>query len=227
MGDDSTSTLTVPGVVTTPTWDATARKLTLPVAGGTSVEVNIGKDIFIDSEADNKYNPETGNIELHLNDGTTLEIPASALVDVYTGENSTSAKTTVSDGNVIKVEVVVDPVDGNALVLTEAGLKVDLSAYAKTADVNAQVGTLTTAVEKAQADATKANNAIDVLNADANTPNSVDGKIAAAKATLDAADSALSERIGVLEGANTTNSSPPYLAIMSVWRNIPISCFAI
>ena len=207
MGDDSTSTVTVPGVVTTPTWDASTRKLTLPVTGGTSVEVNIGKDVFLDSSADNKYNAETGNIELHLNDGTTLEIPASSLVDVYTAENSSSAKTTVSEGNVIKVEVVVDPVEGNALVLTESGLKVDLSAYAKTADVNGQIGTLTTAVEKAQGDADTANAAIAVLNADANTAASVDGKIAAAVAPLEAADSALSGRVDVLEAANTTNTA--------------------
>lgn len=207
MGDDSTSTVTVPGVVTTPTWDSATRKLTLPVAGGASVEVNIGKDTFLDSEADNKYNAETGNLELHLNDGSMIEIPASAFVDVYTGENSTSAKTTVSEGNVIKVEVVVDPVEGNALVLTETGLKVDLSAYAKTADVNGQISTLTTAVEKAQGDADTANAAIAVLNADANTAASVDGKIAAAVAPLEAADTALSGRVDVLEAANVTNTA--------------------
>lgn len=211
MGDDSTSTLTVPGVVTTPVWDAVARKLTLPVNGKDSVEVNIGKDIFLDSTADNKYNAETGNIELYLNDGaegtesTKIEIPASALVDVYTAENTTSAKTTVSDENVIKVEVVVDPVEGNALVLTESGLKVDLSAYAKTETVNGQVSTLTTAVGKAQEDANKANAAITVLNGDATAEGSVAKQVADAVNSLSLADTALGERVTALETANTTN----------------------
>lgn len=134
-GDGTTETVTLTGVVTTPTWDATARKLTIPVVGGDAVEVNIGKDIFIDPTASNGYNAETGNIDIYLNDGsegseaTLVSIPASALVDVYTGTTSNGTNVTVSDDNVIKVDLVIDPVNGNPLVLTEAGLKVDLSLY--------------------------------------------------------------------------------------------------
>ena len=185
-GDDTTSTVTVPGVVTTPTWDASTRKLTLPVSGGVAVEINIGKDIFLDPEADNKYNTETHNIELHLNDGTTLEIPAADLVDIYTGGNTNGAKVTVSDSNVISVEVVVDPVEGNALVLTEAGLKVDLSAYYKATEVDALVKTAKDAADAAQAQADTNKTAIATLNGDANTDGSVDKKVATAVAALEA-----------------------------------------
>ena len=187
-GDDSTSTVTVPGVVTTPTWDATARKLTLPVSGGTAIEVNIGKDIFLDPEADNKYNPETQNIELHLNDGTELIIPASALVDIYTGGKTNSANVTVGDDNVIKVDVVVDPVEGNALVLTEAGLKVDLSNYYTESEVDAAVKVAKDAADAAQAQADTNKAAIATLNGDSTTEGSVDKKVADAVAALKAGE---------------------------------------
>ena len=209
-GDDSTADVVIPGVVTTPTWDATARKLTLPVTGGSSVEVNIGKDIFVDPEADNKYNAETGNIEIYLNDGqdgsasTKLEIPASALVDVYEGGDTTSAKVVVGDDNVIKVNVVVDPVEGNALVLTETGLKVDLSAYAKNSDVeatNGAVSALTDRVTAVEGVAAGNTSAIGILNGDANTDGSVAKQIAAAVATLNATDEGLAARVEDLEEA--------------------------
>jgi len=187
-GDDTTSTVTVPGVVTTPTWDTATRKLTLPVSGGATIEVNIGKDIFLDPEADNKYNPETGNIELHLNDGTELIIPASALVDVYTGGTTNSAKTTVGDDNVIKVDVVVDPVEGNALVLTEAGLKVDLSNYYTESETEALVKTAKDAADAAQAQADTNKTAIATLNGDSTTEGSVDKKVADAVAALKAGE---------------------------------------
>ena len=185
-GDGTTSDVVVPGVVTTPTWDSATRKLTLPVSDGTAVEINIGKDIFLDPEAENKYNPETGNIELHLNDGTAIEIPASALIDIYTGGTTNGAKVTVGDDNVIKAEIIVDPVEGNALVLTEAGLKVDLSNYYTISEVDAAVKVAKDAADAAQAQANENKAAIATLNGDATTEGSVDKKIADAKALIDA-----------------------------------------
>lgn len=95
MADNATThDVVVKGVVTTPTWNGVSRVLTLPVAGGETVTVNIGKDIFIDSTAQNGYNASTGNIELYLNDGdgshepTKIEVPASSLVDTYVADNS-------------------------------------------------------------------------------------------------------------------------------------------
>ena len=206
------SVVTVPGVVTTPVWDAAARKLTLPVTGGQSVEVTIGKDIFLDPTAANGYNAETNTIDLYLNDGnggeaTKIAIPAASLIDIYTGENSTSAKTTVSDDNKIKVEVVVDPVAGNALVLTESGLKVDLSAYAKTADVNSQVAAVQEVAEAADTLSKSNKAALDILNGDASTQGSVDYKVAQAKSALQEADTALGNRVKTLEEANVVDKA--------------------
>ena len=59
------------GVVVNPTYDNTTRTITLPYADGTdSLVISLGKDIFVDPDADNKYNATTGNIELFLNDGS-------------------------------------------------------------------------------------------------------------------------------------------------------------
>lgn len=210
-GDDSKAEFSVPGVVTTPTWDATARKLTLPVTGGTTVEVNIGKDIFVDSTADNKYNPETGNIEIYLNDGeggepTMISVPASALVDVYEGDDTNSAKVTVGEDNVIKVDVVVDPVEGNALVLTETGLKVDLSAYAKSADVQDQIDAVSEVANAADTLSKANQTAIGILNGDASTEGSVDYKVAAAKSVIDTNISDLTKQVETNTANIATNT---------------------
>lgn len=198
-GDQTTEDIALNGVVTTPTWDASTRKLTLPVVGGDAIEINIGKDIFLDPEADNKYNEETQKIELHLNDGTTIEIPAADLVDVYTGATANGTSVSVSEDNKISVNLVVDPDENNALVVTAAGIKVDLSAYCKTVDVEAKVKVAQDAADAAAAAAKTANAAIAVLNGDSTTAGSVDKKVKDAvdalkageiKAAQDAADAA-------------------------------------
>ncbi len=116
-GDDSEVTVNVKGAVTTPTYDATTRKITLPIVGKEQpLVIELGKDIFVDSTKDNKYNPETGNIELYLNDGSKIEIPASSLVDTYTGGETTTATVTVgTDDNVIKINVKLSTKEGNAI----------------------------------------------------------------------------------------------------------------
>lgn len=171
-GDDTTETVTVPGVVTTPSYDASTRKITLPVSGGTTVEINLGKDIFLDSTADNGYNKTTKCIELYLNDGsgesepTKIEVPAEDLVDIYTGGTANGTSVTVGSDNVITVNLTIDPAEGNALVLTDAGLKVDLSG------LTTRVTTLETSVA--------------TLTGDVNTEGSVDYKIAQESATINA-----------------------------------------
>ena len=210
-GDDSTANVVVPGVVTTPVWDATKRILTLPVSNGSSVEVNIGKDMFLDTTANNRYDVATQSIYLYLNDGgegtepTEIVIPAADLVDVYTGGETTSATATVTD-NVIKVTVKLDPATENAIVQTENGLKVDLSAYAKTADVEAEIADVTTLAQGAADKATANESAIGIINGDATTEGSVKKQIADAVAPLTAADSALEARVTTLEGAVATNT---------------------
>ena len=128
----------------------------IPVVGGTELEVNIGKDIFIDPSKENKYNSETKKIELFLNDGTKIEVPAADLIDIYTGENTNGAHVTVSGDNKISVDVVVDPVEGNKLQLTAAGLKVDLSEYNTATEVDAKVKVAKDAADAAQSKANQA-----------------------------------------------------------------------
>lgn len=203
-GDDTVVNVPVKGVVTTPTWNVDSRVLTLPVVGGNAVEVNIGKDIFIDPTAENGYHAETNEIWVYLNDGTEgkestlIKIPVTGLVDVYTGTTADGTNTTVVD-NVIKVELVKDPAANNAVEITENGIKVDLSAYAKTEDVTAITDALQTAVETAQGDADTANAAIEVLNSNSTTEGSVDYKIAQAKAAIDSTIGTLEGRVGTLE----------------------------
>jgi hypothetical protein len=160
----NTSEVLVSGVVTTPTWDASSRVLTLPVAGGTSVEVNIGKDIFLDPDADNKYDPETNQIILYLNDGaggepTKIEIPVAGMIPVYSGASTTTATVAIDKSLAISANVKVDKHTGNAITIASdtedgegntitGGLRVDLTAYATTA----QLQTLTDGAVKTNTD---------------------------------------------------------------------------
>lgn len=126
----------VSGVVTTPTWNSTTRSLTLPVVGGESVVVDIGKDIFVQ---EGYYDTTNKNIVLILNNDDPSDpqnpiiIPAAALVDIYTGISTTTATVTVSTSNEISAAVKIDQATGNAIQVVSGdngGLRVDLSAYA-------------------------------------------------------------------------------------------------
>lgn len=208
--DGTSSEVVVPGVVTTPSYDPTTRTITLPVSTGEAVTIALGKDIFVDSTKENKYNPETQKIELHLNDGTMIEIPASGLIDIYTGAESTTAKVTVSDTNEISVAVKL-AAGNNALVVADGGLMVDLSAYAKTTEVEALIAEVEDDVEALAQRVGTVEGAINVLNGDASTAGSVakavadaktelNGKIATAQTAAEAAQTAA-------DGAVTANSN--------------------
>lgn len=212
-GDDTTTTVTVPGVVTKPTWDASARKLTIPVTGDTAVEVNIGKDIYIDPTAQNGYNADTKTIDLYLNDGTgssdptKISIPAASLIDIYTGDTTTTAKATVSDKNVITVDVIVDPDTKNAIVKGENGLIVDLSDYAKTKYVDEQIAPVKTTAEAADTLSKSNKSAIDVLNGTETQEGSVAKAVADAKSELASKDTELEGKIGENTSAIEANTS--------------------
>ena len=142
--------VTLNGVVTTPTWNNTTRSLTLPVAGGEAVVVDIGKDIFVQA---GYYDTTTQSIVLILNNDdpehpeNPIIVPAASLVDAYTGGETTTATVTVSTTNEITAAVKLDQHAGNAItiaadtvednVTTKGGLRVDLSAYALDADLTA------------------------------------------------------------------------------------------
>lgn len=99
-GAGNETEVVVPGVVTTPTYDATTRTFTFPISDGDPYVVELGTDIFIDPEADNRY--EDGYIYLYLNDGnggdpTELAIPVTGLITDYFGDDTDSIQVDINN----------------------------------------------------------------------------------------------------------------------------------
>ena len=102
-GAGTTTEVVVPGVVTTPSYDAQTRTFTFPISDDAEhpVVVELGKDIFIDPEGNNRY--ENGNIYLYLNDGsqsedpTEIVIPVTSLVTDYFGDDTASISVEVDN----------------------------------------------------------------------------------------------------------------------------------
>lgn len=204
--DAQAETVVVPGVVVSPTYDAEKREIKLPVSDGETLVITLGKDIFIDSTKDNKYNAETGNIELYLNDGTSIVIPVADLVDVYTGVESSTAKISVSDTNQIQVTVKLSTKEGNALVIDEEteggqGLYLDLSPYMRTATYEADKQTIDQNITNLQQAVQDLDDAVDKLNGDATTEGSVAYQIAAAAKTINENATAIATKVTALEDA--------------------------
>ena len=146
-GDDSTAAVALKGVVTTPTWDETSLKLTLPVVDGTSVEVNIPKDIFLESGS---YDATNKKIILVLNDtsSTTIEFSVSDLIPLYEGGDTSTASVSIdwdatNGKNIITADVAISDDANNGLTVDSTGLLVDVSGFATTSDISTIEATLT------------------------------------------------------------------------------------
>lgn len=131
-----TSEATLEGVAHDVEWNSDNAILTIKQFGTAEpITVNIGKDKFVSGgkfyasypETDPQY---TNVIVLEVTNGDPIIIPADSLVDVYTADNTKSKDITVTitDDKKIYAAVRIDPVEGNALVSGDNGLKVDLSA---------------------------------------------------------------------------------------------------
>lgn len=129
------SEATLEGVAHDVEWNSDNAILTIKQFGSAEpITVNIGKDKFVSGgkfyasypETDPQY---TNVIVLEVTNGDPIIIPADSLVDVYTADNTKSKDITVTitDDKKIYAAVRIDPVEGNALVSGENGLKVDLS----------------------------------------------------------------------------------------------------
>ncbi len=136
--DDATTGVTIPGVVTTPTWDETALKLTLPVSGGTAVEVNIPKDIFLESGS---YDATNKQIVLVLNDASSTEIrfSVSDLMPIYEAGDTTTVDTSITwdstNGKyVVSSDVNISDATNNVITTDANGLLVDGSQFASATD---------------------------------------------------------------------------------------------
>lgn len=136
--------MSVKGAVVNPSYDAESRKITLPVANGEDLVINLGKDMVVKSGS---YSAETKELILVLTDETTVKIPVGDLVDIYTAseDESGAVKITV-EGNSIKAEALVD---GVTIKNTEGKLTADFTSLATAADLTAltsRVSTLETDV---------------------------------------------------------------------------------
>ena len=118
------------------TYDSANLTITIPQYGKENLVINIPKDKFVTAGKYYEDYPDAATATHHKvivltidNQTEPVIIPAEALVNVYTADNAGKNVTiTVSDDNKISAEVKLDPVAGNALVSTESGLKVDISA---------------------------------------------------------------------------------------------------
>lgn len=116
-------------------YDQSQLRITIPIYGGTDVEINIPKDKFVTAGQFYADYPAEGEPTHHNvivltidNQAEPVIIPAEALVDVYTADNTGKDVTLViSQDNKISASVKIDPTGGNALVTSANGLRVDVS----------------------------------------------------------------------------------------------------
>lgn len=211
-------------------YDATTRKFTFHTVGSDDLVVELGKDIFVDPTGDNSYHPDTKEIWLTLNNGldgtaaTVIKIPAAGLVNILTGETSSSVKVTVDNASgKIKAEAVVKAnAEGftNALKLDEGGLYVDLSGYTTTVDLTEKLTALEAKITKAQNAADANTTAIATINGDENTEGSFAKAIADAKKAIDTTVSAAKDQAdkGVADAAaaqSTANQNAENITAIS------------
>lgn len=128
------------GVAHDPKWDAGQLTLTIPVYGKDNITVNIPKDKFVTAgqyyaqypeEEPEYYNVIVLTIK---NQVEPIIIPAEALVQVYTA-NNTGKNVTVTvdnDENTISASITIDPAAGNALTHSDSGFMVDISGKMNT-----------------------------------------------------------------------------------------------
>lgn len=129
------------GVAHDPVWDAGQLTLTIPVYGGNAVTVNIPKDKFVTAgqyyaQYPSAEDPEYTNVIVLTieNQVEPVIIPAEALVQVYTADNTGNNVTVTvdNDENTISASITIDPAVGNALTYSDSGFMVDISGKMNT-----------------------------------------------------------------------------------------------
>ena len=145
--------VTVPGVLVDASWNSTTRTITFTDSdGNTGVSVDLGKDIFIDQNAQNRY--ENGNIYLYLNDGTQstdateIVIPVTGLITDYIGDDTYSISVDVDNTtHHVTASLITKPDVTTAGSEWENALKVDSTgAYVDLSDVEDEIDALATAI---------------------------------------------------------------------------------
>ena len=128
--DGAVSNIPLNGMAYAPSYDEVTRKLTIPIVGASALEINFAKDTAVTA---GKYNEDTNEIWLTLAEDKTftdesklIKIPAQGLIDIYTGKETSTTTTTVSDTNEISVDVKVSAESGNSLSVKSDGLYVNV-----------------------------------------------------------------------------------------------------
>lgn len=128
-GNES-STVTMTNMVYNPSYNSETKQLSLPVAGGSTLTIDLSKDLVVTA---GKYNEDTSEIWLTLSEDKNytdasqlIKIPVSNLIDVYTGTTTSTTTTTVGTGNTIAVDVKISDQAGNSLTVKNDGLYVEV-----------------------------------------------------------------------------------------------------
>ena len=217
-GEPVTTTLT--GVVHEPTYDSSTRTIKLPVFGGDTLTIALGKDLVVTSGT---YNAKDKNIELTITSGDVIKIPVGSLIDIYVGVATSTAEVTVSSDNKISVNVRVSAKANNSIVIEEDGLYVAVpDAYTKAeidkkikaindaatahtgdkvAHITAEERTAWNAKVDATQLATAKSEAISAAAADAT--KKADAALSSAKTYADGLNTAMDTRMKSVEGVIT------------------------
>ena len=136
--DGAVSNIPLNGMAYAPSYDEVTRKLTIPIVGDSALEINFAKDTAVTA---GKYNEDTNEIWLTLaedksytDESKLIKIPAQGLIDIYTGKETNTTTTTVSDTNEISVDVKVSAESGNSLSVKSDGLYVNVPSDANKLD---------------------------------------------------------------------------------------------
>ena len=122
LQDATSSEVPLTKIATKLAYDGSTGKITLSDAAGTTLsEANIPLDNFVKSGS---YDAATKSIVLVMQNGDKVSIPATDLIDIYTGGTTTSATVAVSNTNKITATVKVSAAAGNLLFVATDGLKV-------------------------------------------------------------------------------------------------------
>lgn len=122
LQDATSSKVPLTKIATKLAYDGSTGKITLKDAtGATLSEANIPLDNFVKSGS---YDAATKSIVLTMQNGKSVSIPATDLIDIYTGGATTSATVAVSNQNEITATVKVSSAAGNLLSTAADGLKV-------------------------------------------------------------------------------------------------------
>lgn len=125
--ESTTVKVKLDGLAQAPSYDRTSRKFSFPVIGGDAVEIDLGKDLVVNSGT---YDTATQDIVLTLVNNDTIRIPVGHLVDIYTGSEDESGAVKITiDNDTNKVKATVN-VDGITIKNDNGVLKADFSTLA-------------------------------------------------------------------------------------------------